>query len=718
MKRLIIAQIALLAAAASAANWDTFPAASYPLSGNETLPINQGNATKHVTVDQLRPGNTTVTPGTYGGPNATLSLSVGPDGRITSAANATITPAGIGAATLAQGALADTAVQPSRAVNAGTGISGGGPLDEDVTLSLTDTAVTAGSYGSNSTVPAITVDAQGRITAATNATITPGSIGAMMVVNSTAEIPLDTPVGTPVYVASSPDPTFGYVSGYISIPGYPPTSVLVAPAALWLSVQSAARWDGTALGDPTNARSLLDIAYVDNTSDADKPISDATQSALDLLVPQSRTITAASPLTVNGASSANMSANITIATGNATDTTPGVLRLATDAESVAGTSNSTAVPPSGLGAWWASAWAAAKSAAQTITGNWTFSGMLAAGNATVAGNLTANATTPILPNATGITQRGYSMAFPSASGTLISTGNIEDYALLTTASFMRDDFGSGGTSSGTVGQLGWTVAGSGSMEQSNSQIIGDYGGCSLRATNPVTASLNTYGIVLPNNANFSGGGALSTAGSNIKSMFVVRPTTANCTWSAVLCGKDSTGAPMVAKVSPAYGVGVRYIVPAATWGNATAYGVGANVKPATANGLKYICTTAGTSAASEPTWPTTYGSTVVDGSVTWTCAGADGRADGKLEFFVTGVTPESSPSVSASTISMSSNTTYRISIRTVPGTAYFSVNGENEVSLSIPSIYVVTPAVMTRNDLSVVYPDFIVAMFGIMSKIP
>ena len=44
------------------------------------------------------------------------------------------------------------------------------------------------------------------------------------------------------------------------------------------------------------------------------------------------------------------------------------------------------------------------------------------------------------------------------------------------------------------------------------------------------------------------------------------------------------------------------------------------VTPITKNGRKYICTTAGTSGASEPTWPTTIGNTVVDGTATWTCS--------------------------------------------------------------------------------------------------
>ncbi|HWS72210.1 MAG TPA: fibronectin type III domain-containing protein, partial [Thermoanaerobaculia bacterium] len=55
-----------------------------------------------------------------------------------------------------------------------------------------------------------------------------------------------------------------------------------------------------------------------------------------------------------------------------------------------------------------------------------------------------------------------------------------------------------------------------------------------------------------------------------------------------------------------------------TWQPTRAYGLGAVVLPQIANGFTYICTDDGTSAATHPTWPTTVGNTVTDGTVTWT----------------------------------------------------------------------------------------------------
>lgn len=54
------------------------------------------------------------------------------------------------------------------------------------------------------------------------------------------------------------------------------------------------------------------------------------------------------------------------------------------------------------------------------------------------------------------------------------------------------------------------------------------------------------------------------------------------------------------------------------WGASRAYALGDIVRPTSPNGWWYECTVAGTSGASEPTWSTTEGGTLTDGTATWT----------------------------------------------------------------------------------------------------
>ena len=58
----------------------------------------------------------------------------------------------------------------------------------------------------------------------------------------------------------------------------------------------------------------------------------------------------------------------------------------------------------------------------------------------------------------------------------------------------------------------------------------------------------------------------------------------------------------------------------AAWAASTAFSVG-DIRRATteqASGLFFRCTTAGTSAGSQPSWPTDIGSTITDNTCVWT----------------------------------------------------------------------------------------------------
>jgi trimeric autotransporter adhesin len=69
-------------------------------------------------------------------------------------------------------------------VNTGTGLTGG-PITGIGTISLANTAVTAGAYGSSTEVGTFTVNAQGQLTAAANVAISATAIGAVTTINGT-----------------------------------------------------------------------------------------------------------------------------------------------------------------------------------------------------------------------------------------------------------------------------------------------------------------------------------------------------------------------------------------------------------------------------------------------------------------------------------------------------------------------------------------------------
>lgn len=64
-----------------------------------------------------------------------------------------------------------------------------------------------------------------------------------------------------------------------------------------------------------------------------------------------------------------------------------------------------------------------------------------------------------------------------------------------------------------------------------------------------------------------------------------------------------------------------YILPSRA--NSTTYALNYSVIPATPNGYRYVCTTAGTSAGTVPTWGTVLNGTTTDGTVVWTLVAED-----------------------------------------------------------------------------------------------
>lgn len=136
---------------------------SYTISGGDGLSVNTGNSRIDITLD-----NTGVTANTYGSSTQIPVLTVNAQGQITAATLASI------ATTLK--IAGDSGTDTVDLINDTFTIVGGTALtsavaNNQVTINLDNTTVVANTYGTASSVGTFTVDAQGRLTAATTTPI-------------------------------------------------------------------------------------------------------------------------------------------------------------------------------------------------------------------------------------------------------------------------------------------------------------------------------------------------------------------------------------------------------------------------------------------------------------------------------------------------------------------------------------------------------------------
>lgn len=102
-------------------------------------------------------------------------------------------------------------------------------------------------------------------------------------------------------------------------------------------------------------------------------------------------------------------------------------------------------------------------------------------------------------------------------------------------------------------------------------------------------------------------------------------------------GSNGSSVQLQATVNP--GVDDITLTPAdilPEWVASTAQALDDSAEPTVGNNRRYVVTTAGTTGASEPTWPTAIGSSVVDASVVWTCV-AESHEPAEIKLAATAV---------------------------------------------------------------------------------